>query len=226
VLFASLVDDPSSLPEQFPTEADQDEERQRLFRLIEELVKWDTSNKPAILQAAHAEILKSTGGKPPAIYDPCCGDGSIPLEAQRLGPEAYGSGLNPVAVLITKALIEIPPRFAGQPPVNPVAKKKMSGKGMWTGSRGLGEDEAALRTLADRWGRSRSVGTGAKRCITRCMEFRIYFCFSGFYAPEKRRGQARTCIEFAVMCRHSLIRHKTGTTRPTNPSCFQGFIRA
>jgi putative DNA methylase len=140
VLFASLVDDPSSLPEQFPTEADQDKERQRLFRLIEELVKWDNSNNPTILKAAHDEILRSTDGNPPAIYDPFCGGGSIPLEAQRLGLEAHGSDLNPVAVLITKALIEIPPKFAGQPPVNPAAKGKMSGKGMWTGARGLADD--------------------------------------------------------------------------------------
>ncbi|MGJ5814849.1 DUF1156 domain-containing protein [Paludibaculum fermentans] len=140
VLFASLVDDPSSLPEQFPTEADQDRERQRLFRLIERLVLWENSNNRAVLDEAHAEILKSTGGHPPAIYDPFCGGGSIPLEAQRLGLEAHGSDLNPVAVLITKALIEIPPKFAGQPPVNPAAKAKLSGKGMWTGARGLADD--------------------------------------------------------------------------------------
>ena len=140
VLFASLVDDPSSLPEQFPTEADQDKERQRLFRLIEKLVLWENSNNRAVLDEAHAEILKSTGGNPPPIYDPFCGGGSIPLEAQRLGLEAHGSDLNPVAVLITKALIEIPPKFAGQPPVNPAEKEKLSGKGMWTGARGLADD--------------------------------------------------------------------------------------
>jgi putative DNA methylase len=140
VLFASLVDDPSSLPDQFPTEADQDKERQRLFRLIEKLVLWENSNNRAVLDEAHAEILKSTGGNPPPVYDPFCGGGSIPLEAQRLGLEAHGSDLNPVAVLITKALIEIPPKFAGQPPVNPAARKKMSGKGMWTGARGLADD--------------------------------------------------------------------------------------
>ena len=71
---------------------------------------------------------------------PSAGGGSIPLEAQRLGLKAYGSDLNPVAVLITKALIEIPPKFAGQPPVNLSAKKKMTGKGMWTGARGLADD--------------------------------------------------------------------------------------
>ncbi len=140
VLFASLVDDPSSLPEQFPTEADQDQERQRLFRLIEKLVLWENSNNRAVLDAAYAEILKSTNGHPPPIYDPFCGGGSIPLEAQRLGLEAYGSDLNPVAVLITKALVEIPPKFAGQPPVNPAAKSRMSGKGMWIGARGLADD--------------------------------------------------------------------------------------
>ncbi len=140
VLFASLVDDPSSLPEQFPTEADQDKERQRLFRLIEKLVLWENSNNRTVLDAAYAEILKSSDGHPPPIYDPFCGGGSIPLEAQRLGLEAYASDLNPVAVLITKALIEIPPKFAGQPPVNPTAKAKMSGKGMWTGARGLADD--------------------------------------------------------------------------------------
>jgi len=140
VLFASLVDDPSSLPEQFPTEADQDKERQRLFWLIEELVKWDNSSNETVLKAAYNEILKSTGGNPPPIYDPFCGGGSIPLEAQRLGLESQASDLNPVAVLITKALIEIPPRFAGQSPINPAAKAKMSGKGMWTGARGLADD--------------------------------------------------------------------------------------
>jgi len=140
VLFASLVDDPSSLPEQFPTEADQDRERQRLFRMIEELVKWDNSNNQSLLKSAHDEILKSTNGVPPAIYDPFCGGGSIPLEAQRLGVEAHGSDLNPVAVLMTKALIEVPPQSAGQPPVNPAAKRKMSGRGMWSGARGLADD--------------------------------------------------------------------------------------
>jgi len=140
VLFASLVDDPSSLPEEFPTEADQDRERQRLFRLIEELVKWDNSNNKLVLDAARQEILKSTHGSPPPAYDPFCGGGSIPLEAQRLGLESHASDLNPVAVLITKALIEIPPKFAGQPPVHPMPQGRMTGVGMWQGVRGLAED--------------------------------------------------------------------------------------
>src|SRR5580658_8624726 len=131
VLFASLVDDPSSHPEEFPTEADQDRERQRLFRLIEELVKWENSNNKQLLEAAHLEILKSTDGHPPSVYDPFCGGGSIPLEAQRLGLEGHGSDLNPVAVLITKAMIEIPPKFANKPPVHPMARGRVTGTTMW-----------------------------------------------------------------------------------------------
>src|SRR5262245_26121796 len=120
VLFASLVDDPSSYPEQFPTEEEQQRERDRLFQIIEELVKWENSNNERVLNAARAEIMRSTGGNPPSVYDPFAGGGSIPLEAQRLGLEAHASDLNPVAVLINKALIEIPPKFANLPPVNPV----------------------------------------------------------------------------------------------------------
>ena len=140
MLFTSLVDDPSSHPEEFPTEADQDRERQRLFRLIEELVKWDNSNDKRLLEAAHQEILKSTGGNPPPVYDPFCGGGSIPLEAQRLGLAAHASDLNPIAVLITKALIEIPPKFANQPPVHPTPQGRMTGTGMWVGARGIADD--------------------------------------------------------------------------------------
>ena len=117
VLFASLVDDPSSRDDL--TEAEQERERERLFDLIRELVKWENINNEYILEKARAEILKSTDGNPPPVLDPFCGGGSIPLEAQRLGLEAHGSDLNPVAVLITKAMIEIPPQFAGDPPVNP-----------------------------------------------------------------------------------------------------------
>ena len=140
VLFASLVDDPSARPEEFPTEEAQESERQRLFRLIEQLVKWENLNDDCIFNAAHNEIMKSTGGNPPSVYDPFCGGGSIPLEAQRLGLEAHGSDLNPVAVMITKALIEIPPKFAGNPPVNPEARKKFGGSVGWKGAAGLAED--------------------------------------------------------------------------------------
>ena len=145
VLFASLVDDPSPLPEQFPTEAAQEVERKRLFRIIEELVKWDNvsggdrASDPEILAKARTEILRSTGGNPPPVLDPFCGGGSIPLEAQRLGLEAHGSDLNPVAVLITKALIEIPPKFAGKPPIHPQTGQQRMAR-TWSGAQGLAED--------------------------------------------------------------------------------------
>src|SRR6266852_5785034 len=139
VLFASLVDDPSEHPELFPTEKDQVAERERLFSLIENLVQWENSNDEKLLGEVRAEILKSTGGNPPPVLDPFAGGGSIPLEAQRLGLEVHASDLNPVAVLINKALIEIPPKFAGQPPVNPEARKSLV-DGDWRGTRGLGDD--------------------------------------------------------------------------------------
>jgi len=143
VLFASLVDDPSAHPDKFPTEEDQELERQRLFRIIEELVKWENTNNEQVLETARHEILKSTDGNPPPILDPFCGGGSIPLEAQRLGLKVYASDLNPVAVLITKALVEFPPKFAGRAPVNPEARKKLFGKPgsrTWKGVQGLAED--------------------------------------------------------------------------------------
>src|SRR5260370_21651327 len=139
VLFASLVDDPSEHPEEFPTEEAQEQERLRLFRLMEALIRWENSNNQEVLVQAQAEIRKSTGGNLPPLVDPFCGGGSIPLEAQRLGMEAHGSDLNPVAVLITKALIEIPPKFAGRSPVNPEAQHSLMGSD-WHGARGLAND--------------------------------------------------------------------------------------
>jgi len=138
VIWASLVDDPSSLPEQFPTEELQNAERERLFDILTRLVKWENSNNQEVLNEAKAEIMKSTGGNPPPLLDPFAGGGAIPLEAQRLGLEAHASDLNPVAVMINKAMIEIPPKFAGQPPVNPDAKRLT--KNVWTGAKGLAED--------------------------------------------------------------------------------------
>lgn len=157
VIFSSLVDDPSSRPDLYPTVEAQETKRQELFRLIEELVKWENSNNEAVLAAARKEIMESTGGNPPPVYDPFCGGGSIPLEAQRLGLEAHGSDLNPVPVLITKALIELPPKFAGRPPVHPPeldatprkgAKSRRKGNEQqldglekeWKGAAGLAED--------------------------------------------------------------------------------------
>ncbi|GAA3345465.1 DUF1156 domain-containing protein [Amorphoplanes nipponensis] len=136
VLFAQLVDDPSSNPEL--TEEQQKVERERLHGIIRRLVKWENVNNETLLRQAHEEILKSTGGKPPAILDPFAGGGTIPLEAQRLGLEAHASDLNPVAVLINKALIEIPPKFAGKPPVFPGAAETRLG--VWPRATGLAED--------------------------------------------------------------------------------------
>ncbi|NCD16053.1 MAG: DUF1156 domain-containing protein [Actinobacteria bacterium] len=136
VLFAQLVDDPSSNPDL--TEEQQSVERERLHGIIRRLVKWENVNDEALLGEVRAEILKSTAGKPPAILDPFAGGGSIPLEAQRLGLEAHASDLNPVAVLINKALIEIPPKFAGRPPVFPgIAETRI---GEWPKATGLAED--------------------------------------------------------------------------------------
>ena len=139
VIWSSLVDDPSSHPEMFPTEEAQAAERERLFRILEQLVLWENSNNEDMLNAAKAEIMKSTNGNPPALLDPFAGGGAIPLEAQRLGLEAHASDLNPVAVMINKAMIEIPPKFAGMRPVNPEARARM-GSIAPKGAAGLAED--------------------------------------------------------------------------------------
>lgn len=157
VIFAQMVDDPSSWPDLFPTEKKQEKERQRLFKIIEELVQWENTTNEEVLQKARDEIWRSwrrtcaenadhpqakelfDRDKLPGFHDPFAGGGALPLEAQRLGLESYASDLNPVAVLINKAMIEIPPKFAGQPPVNPdaQAKKNLS---TWKGAQGLAED--------------------------------------------------------------------------------------
>lgn len=159
VIFSQMVDDPSAHPELFPTEEEQEKERQRLFRLIEELVLWENTTNEHVLNQAREEIWKSwrytcqenkdhpcaaelvNPNKLPAFHDPFAGGGALPLEAQRLGLEAYASDLNPVAVLINKAMIEIPPKFANRPPVNPESRKQ---KGItadgWKGAQGLAED--------------------------------------------------------------------------------------
>lgn len=123
-----------------PTEEAQNAERQRLFGILEKLVKWENSNDPEVLAAAKAEILHSTNNNPPALLDPFAGGGAIPLEAQRLGLEAHAHDLNPVAVMINKAMIEIPPRFAGQVPVNPDSRTRLDGATGWQGAQGLAAD--------------------------------------------------------------------------------------
>ena len=169
VIFASMVDDPGDCPDEFPTSEAQIAERSRLHDLIKRLVVWENSNDANLLAEARLEIARSVarsqGETPPPsddrdavlaylndkalpIYDPFCGGGSIPLEAQRLGMRAVGSDLNPVAVLITKALIELPPKFANHPPVNPdadpmgmtVGKGKKAQQIPWHGAAGLAND--------------------------------------------------------------------------------------
>ena len=140
VIWSSLVDDPSSHPEQFPTEESQQQERERLFDILTRLVKWENSNDEGILAEAKAEIMKSTDNNPPALLDPFAGGGAIPLEAQRLGLEAHAHDLNPVAVMINKAMIEIPPKFANTRPVNPESRGHLGGSAALKGAAGLAED--------------------------------------------------------------------------------------
>ena len=159
VIFAQMVDDPSSLPDLFPTEKKQEKERQRLFKIIEDLVLWENTTNETVLQAAREEIWASwrracaenadhprakelfDRKKLPAFHDPFAGGGALPLEAQRLGLESYASDLNPVAVLINKAMIEIPPKFASKPPMNPESRNDKAAKlKIWNGAQGLAED--------------------------------------------------------------------------------------
>jgi putative DNA methylase len=136
VLFAQLVDDPSSLPDEFPTPEAQEVERKRLFAIIEDLAKWENSTNEEVLERARIEIRRSCGDTLPSIYDPFSGGGSIPLEAQRLGLPAYGSDLNPVAVMIGKAMIEIPAKFKDMEPVHPGLKERNH----YRNAEGLSED--------------------------------------------------------------------------------------
>lgn len=170
VIFASLVDDPSSCPEEFPTEEEQRAERNRLHDLISKMVEWESTDESTTeavktRDKARYEIARSVARSrkesapdeddPAAvlrylrdnalpIYDPFAGGGSIPLEAQRLGLRAVASDLNPVAVLINKALIELPPKFAGKPPINPDADPMGQGEAgdesLWSGAAGLADD--------------------------------------------------------------------------------------
>ena len=160
VIFSQMVDDPSAHPDRFPTEHSQAQERERLFGIIRELVKWENTNNEQVLAQAREEIRESwlrtcTGNadhpraaewfdpdRLPAFHDPFAGGGALPLEAQRLGLEAHASDLNPVAVLINKAMIEVPPRFAGRAPVNPDAQAELARGGRWNGkgAQGLAED--------------------------------------------------------------------------------------
>lgn len=152
VIWASLVDDPSG--DESLTPAEQEVERKRLFGILERLVRWESSNDERVLAEARAEIARCfADAPPPAILDPFGGGGAIALEAQRLGLEALSGDLNPVAVLIQRAMLEIPPRFAGRPPVHPDAGTALSS---WERAQGLAADIEAY----GRW-----MGEEAKRRI-------------------------------------------------------------
>ena len=161
IIFASLVDDPGSCEDEFPTESDQGAERNRLHGLLRQLVVWKNSNDENILAAARYEIARSIarhrgetapaepdavlrylGKHCPAVYDPFCGGGSIPLEAQRLGLRARGSDLNPLPVLLTKATVELPHPFRDFPPVNLNVQpsSRIVKEGRWRGTAGLASD--------------------------------------------------------------------------------------
>ena len=141
VLFSSVVDDPSSHPEKFPTEEAQAAERERLFGIVRDLMQKKLHDKPEVYARARAEMLAHTGGKLPDMLDPFSGGGSIPLEAARLGFVAHAADLNPVAVLLNKCNLELVPRWLGQKPINPnmrgdMIKSQISRSGAW----GLAED--------------------------------------------------------------------------------------
>ncbi len=176
VIFAQMVDDPSSHPELFPTEQGQDKERQRLFKIMEDLVRWENTTNPAVIQRARDEILQTWRNecaenadhpdareifdrfRLPDFHDPFAGGGTLPLEAQRLGLHSHGSDLNPVAVLINKGLIEIPPKFADRAPVNMEDRGSQEiGQRGWRGAEGIAADvryygRLLLRAAAEKIG--------------------------------------------------------------------------
>lgn len=163
VIFAQMVNDPGGERGYYAgkTKAQADAEREELFQIMRDLVQWENTNNEEVLGRARAAIAKSwretcalNPGKPgfdpevlPAFHDPFAGGGALPLEAQRLGLESHASDLNPVAVTINKAMIEIPPKFAGRAPVGPeIEAERGTKKGTrnafedWSGARGLAED--------------------------------------------------------------------------------------
>lgn len=139
VLWSSIVDDPSAHPDQFPTEEEQIEERKRLFRILESMVVWENSTNESVLNEAKAEIKKYIGDKIPTLLDPFAGGGTIPTEGLRLGLNVKAHDLNPVALMINKAMIEIPPKYKNMQPINPSANVFSRATG-YRGASGLAED--------------------------------------------------------------------------------------
>ncbi len=140
VLFASLVDDPSwTAGSSEKSILEQDAERERLFQILRRLLSKKVSSET--FEEARRELVKACAGELPAVFDPFCGGGSIPLEAQRLGFPAIAADLNPVAVLLTQAWIDLPLRFAATAPVNRDARRQMKVQtGGWRGAKGLAHD--------------------------------------------------------------------------------------
>ena len=139
VLFASLVDDPSAHPDDFPDEESQERERLRLFEIIEALIQWENTQNSDVIEKAQETIRHSAGSQLPTVVDPFAGGGSIPLSAQLLGLKVEASDLNPVAVLITKALVEIPTRFPDRSPIGPTEDQRLHTTN-WPGASGIAED--------------------------------------------------------------------------------------
>ena len=140
VLFASVVDDPEAHPEKWPTEEVQNLERERLFDIIRRMMGKKLHAHPEVYEEAREEMLKHCDGCLPAVFDPFAGGGSIPLEANRLGFEAHAGDLNPVAVLLNKCNLELAPRWANRPPVNPEDRGRIGGADSWYGTHGLAAD--------------------------------------------------------------------------------------
>ena len=208
VIWSSLVDDPSSHPEEFPTPEAQDAERERLFDILRELVVWENSNNPRVLEDAKAEIRRSCGDDVPPLLDPFAGGGAIPLEAQRLGLKAYAQDLNPVAVTINKAQIEIPPRFEGMPAVNPAshARRDMDD---WSGHNGLATDV----DYYGRWMRQRAWE-------------KIGHLYPKVELPAEQGGGPATVIAWlwvrTVTCPNPACRHTTPLVRSWDVSKKRG----
>ncbi len=141
VLFASVVTDPADDPAwKDKSEARQDAERERLFGIVRKLMGKKLHEQPAVYEEARKEMLRHCDGKLPPVLDPFSGGGSIPLEAARLGFPAHAADLNPVAVLLNKCNLELAPRWAGRPPVNPDDRGRFGGAQAWQGTHGLAAD--------------------------------------------------------------------------------------
>ena len=227
IIFASMVDDPSECADEFPTIPDQNAERNRLHEIIKRLIIWKNSNDENILAEARYEIafsvarnngenldifrenfkddpkgvLQYLNDHCPAVYDPFCGGGSIPLEAQRLGLRARGSDLNPLPVLLTKAMIELPPKFHNQAPINPDADTMgmstetgiRQTRVPWKGTAGLANDiryygawNARGSTQAYWTSLSESAIAGWRICHRSCLALGAYgaMCQSRLWYPD------------------------------------------